>query len=176
MNELSKSKFVEFRRANSRVGWVFASTILVGALLLFQVQPMIGKFILPWFGGSPAVWTTCMLFFQTLLFVGYLYAHVSQRWLRPKGQVTVHLILVMLALAIMPISPNVGWKSASQAAPLARVLGLLLVTVGLPYFVLSATSPLVKLGLVEIVQGVRHIGCMLCPISVRWWDCSRIRL
>lgn len=85
-----------------------------------------------------------MLFFQTLLFVGYLYAHVSQRWLRPKGQVTVHLILVMLALAIMPISPNVGWKSASQAAPLARVLGLLLVTVGLPYFVLSATSPLVQ--------------------------------
>ncbi len=61
----------------------FAATIFVSAFLLFQVQPLVSKYILPWFGGSPAVWTTCMLFFQTLLFGGYAYAHLSQRWLRP---------------------------------------------------------------------------------------------
>src|SRR5881227_3648090 len=65
---------------------VFALTIFIGAFLLFQVQPLIGKYILPWFGGGPGVWTTCMLFFQMLLLVGYAYAHFSSRWLRPRAQ------------------------------------------------------------------------------------------
>src|SRR2546421_11008690 len=83
----------------------FAATIFVSAFLLFQVQPLISKFILPWFGGSPAVWTTCLLFFQTLLFCGYAYAHCSTRWLAPRAQAIVHLALLAIALALLPIAP-----------------------------------------------------------------------
>ena len=74
------------RGAVAWVSWNYAVTILVSAFLLFQVQPLISKAILPWFGGSPAVWTTCMLFFQTVLFAGYAYAHLIERWFRPRGQ------------------------------------------------------------------------------------------
>ena len=129
---------------DSLLGWNFAGTILVSAFLLFQVQPLIAKFILPWFGGCPAVWTTCMLFFQILLFGGYLYAHLSQRWLSPRNQAMVQLLLVVAALAVMPIAPTTSWKPVDSSAPTWRVLMLLVATVGLPYFVLSATSPLVQ--------------------------------
>ena len=82
----------------------FASAIFVSAFLLFQVQPLIGKFILPWFGGSPAVWTTCMLFFQVTLFLGYAYAHAISRWLSPRQQRIVHLGLIACAMAVLPIA------------------------------------------------------------------------
>ena len=78
----------------------FALTIFTGAFLLFQVQPLIGKFILPWFGGSPGVWTTCMLFFQVLLLGGYAYAHALSRYCRPRTQVWVHLALLLAALLV----------------------------------------------------------------------------
>ena len=77
----------------------YALTILTGAFLLFQVQPLIGKYILPWFGGGPGVWTTCMLFFQVLLVGGYAYAHCTSRWLKPRAQAIVHLVLLAAALA-----------------------------------------------------------------------------
>lgn len=124
--------------------WSFAGTILLSAFLLFQVQPLISKCILPWFGGCPAVWTTCMLFFQVLLFGGYAYAHLSQRFLAPRWQVTLHLILVAAALLLMPIAPGADWKPDDSDIPAGRILLLLMCTVGLPYFVLSATSPLVQ--------------------------------
>jgi len=124
--------------------WTLAVTILLSAFLLFQVQPLISKWILPWFGGCPAVWTTCMLFFQTLLFGGYVYAHLSQKLLRPRGQVVVHVLLVAAALALMPIAPSAIWKPAGSETPTWHILLLLTFTVGLPYFVLSATSPLVQ--------------------------------
>src|SRR5436190_9788546 len=82
----------------------YAATIFLSAFLLFQVQPLIGKFILPWFGGSPAVWTTCMLVFQSLLFGGYAYAHVSSRCLRPRQQACLHLALLAAALATLPVT------------------------------------------------------------------------
>ena len=66
--------------------WIYSLAIFLSAFLLFQVQPLIGKFVLPWFGGTPSVWTTCMLFFQLLLFVGYAYAHLTTRWLAPRSQ------------------------------------------------------------------------------------------
>ena len=122
----------------------FALTILLGAFLLFQVQPLVSKAILPWFGGCPAVWTTCMLFFQTLLFGGYLYAHLLQRWLVPRHQVAVHLVLVAVALAALPIIPGASDKPVDSSNPTGRILLLLAATVGLPYFALSATSPLVQ--------------------------------
>ncbi|HEX4142057.1 MAG TPA: fused MFS/spermidine synthase [Pirellulales bacterium] len=122
----------------------YGLTTLLSALLLFEVQPIISKAILPWFGGSPAVWTTCMVFFETLLFGGYAYAHLSEKYLRPRWQVAVHLSLLAAAVAMLPIAPDAGWKAHLDAAPTWRILCLLTVTVGLPYFVLSATGPLVQ--------------------------------
>ncbi len=126
------------------LGWNFAATSLLGAWLLFQVQPLIGKFILPWFGGCPAVWTTCMLFFQALLFGGYALAHFLQRVAPPRWQTVVHLGLVATAVACLPIDPAVAWKPTDQSLPTWRILSLLTVSVGLPYFALAATSPLVQ--------------------------------
>jgi hypothetical protein len=122
----------------------YALATLVSALLLFEVQPIISKFILPWFGGSPAVWTTCMVFFQTVLFCGYAYAHVSQRYLSPRWQAIVHVALLAAAVWMLPIAPDARWKFDSGGSPTWRILLLLAVSVGLPYFVLSATGPLVQ--------------------------------
>jgi SAM-dependent methyltransferase len=122
----------------------FAFSIFAGAFLLFAVQPLVGKYILPWFGGSPGVWTTCLLFFQTLLLGGYLYAHLSATRLTPKRQAALHLVLLALALAMLPIVPSPQWKPESSADPIGRILLLLTVSVGLPYFVLSATGPLMQ--------------------------------
>jgi len=128
----------------SRFAWWSAATIFLGAFLLFQVQPIISKMILPWFGGGPAVWTTCMLFFQMLLLGGYAYAHFlviapSLRW-----QTIVHVALLVLAAITLPISPDVSWKPADGTQPTWRILSLLLANVGLPYFILSSTGPLVQ--------------------------------
>jgi hypothetical protein len=123
---------------------VFGGAILLGAFLLFQVQPLVSKAILPWFGGCPAVWTTCMLFFQMLLFGGYLYAHLLQRWLAGRHQAAVHLALIVVAALALPILPGPDWKPPDPSHPTGRILLLLAATVGMPYFVLSATSPLVQ--------------------------------
>lgn len=128
----------------SWVGWVFAGTVLTSAFLLFQVQPLISKFILPWFGGSPAVWTTCMLFFQVVLFAGYSYAHLCQRLLSPKAQGVVHLGLLVLAFGLLHVEPSASWKPGDTSDPTWRILQLLLASVGLPYFALSATGPLLQ--------------------------------
>ncbi len=125
-------------------GWTFALTILLGAFLLFQVQPLMSKFILPWFGGCPAVWTTCMLFFQVLLFAGYSYAHLVGSRLSLRRQAIVQAAILAAAVALLPIAPGAGWKPVDSAAPTWRILLVLLATVGLPYFVLSTTSPLVQ--------------------------------
>ncbi len=122
----------------------YALTILMSAFLIFQVQPLISKYILPWFGGTPGVWTTCMLFFQVVLFAGYAYAHASIRWLTPRWQAIVHTALLLLALSALPITPDASWKPTGGELPTGRILGLLAATVGLPYFLLSATGPLLQ--------------------------------
>lgn len=121
-----------------------AATIFTGAFLLFLVQPLIGKYILPWFGGSPGVWTTCLLFFQSLLLGGYAYAHFTSTRLRPRQQAWVHLGLLVLSLAWIPIAPGVDWKPLTGDAPTGRILLLLTACLGLPYLVLSATGPLIQ--------------------------------
>lgn len=131
----------------------FGITILVSAFLLFQVQPLVSKTILPWFGGCPAVWTTCMLFFQVLLFAGYVYAHLLQQWLSPHRQVAFHLVLVLVAMALLPIKPADSWKPVADANPTWQILLLLSCTVGLPYFALSATSPLVQAWFTGVLPG-----------------------
>lgn len=122
----------------------YGVAIFFGAFLLFQVQPLMGKYILPWFGGAPGVWTTCLLFFQVLLLGGYAYAHGSSRWLKPRTQVVVHLGLVAAGLLTLPITPDPVWKPAGVENPTLRILGLLAASVGLPYFALSATTPLLQ--------------------------------
>ncbi|PYJ05764.1 MAG: hypothetical protein DME25_07835 [Verrucomicrobia bacterium] len=122
----------------------YALTIFTGAFLLFQVQPLIGKYILPWFGGGPGVWTTCMLFFQALLVVGYAYAHLSSRWLKPRAQALLHVALVLAALALLPITPSSRWKPHGSGNPTCQILALLAANLGLPYFVLSSTGPLMQ--------------------------------
>jgi hypothetical protein len=122
----------------------FALTIFAGAFLLFQVQPLIGKYILPWFGGSPGVWTTCMLFFQLLLLGGYAYAHTITRRLKPRTQAVVHLTLLVAALATLPITPGDNWKPSASGDPTWHILALLMVSLGLPYVVLAATGPLLQ--------------------------------
>lgn len=122
----------------------FALTLFASAFLLFAVQPLVGKYILPWFGGGPGVWTTCLLFFQTLLLGGYLYAHLSATRLSPRRQVLLHFALLAVALVLLPIAPAADWKPVDSANPIGRILVLLLATVGLPYFVLSATGPLLQ--------------------------------
>ena len=122
----------------------YACTIFLSAFLLFAVQPMIGKIILPWFGGSAAVWSTCLLFFQAALLAGYLYAHRSTRSLKPKQQATLHIALMALSLALLPILPSPTWKPSQAGDPSLRILLLLAATIGLPYLLLSTTSPLLQ--------------------------------
>lgn len=122
----------------------YGLTIFLSAFLLFQVQPMIGKMILPWFGGSASVWTTCMLFFQMTLLLGYLYSHWVVRFLAPRKQSLIHIGLLVASLLLLPISPSEAWKPTGAENPTLRILGLLLVSIGLPYFVLSTTGPLVQ--------------------------------
>jgi spermidine synthase len=123
---------------------LYGFTIFLSAFLLFQIQPMIAKMILPWFGGSASVWTTAMLFFQTALLGGYLYAHWSARRLKPGTQAFVHAALLSVSLLLLPVAPSAAWKPAGSEDPGLRILGLLAISIGLPYFLLSTTSPLIQ--------------------------------
>ncbi len=133
---------------------VIAVTIFTGAFLLFQVQPLIAKYILPWFGGSPAVWTTALLFFQMLLLCGYAYAHLSIRHLGPRAQVVLHVGVLLAALALLPITPAEHWKPQTATPPAWQILALLTATIGLPYFALASTSPLMQAWFSRLRPGV----------------------
>ena len=123
---------------------LYALTIFTSAFLLFLVQPVMAKQILPWFGGSAAVWTVCMVFFQFLLLFGYAYSDFTTRRMKPKSQLILHAALLVISLISLPIIPGAGWKPAGDEDPTWRILGLLTATIGLPYFLLSTTGPLVQ--------------------------------
>ena len=179
------------RRARA-VG-LFALAVFWSAFLLFQVQPLIGKYILPWFGGTPGVWTTCMLFFQLLLLGGYAYAHFTTSHLTPRRQAILHGVLLLASLAFLPIIPSPGWKPHGMLAdPTGKILVLLLVCLGLPYFVLSATGPLLQAWFAKLNPGVSpyrlyalsNVGSLLAlvsypfvfepllsrPAQAKWWS------
>ena len=123
---------------------LYALTIFVSAFLLFLIQPVIAKQILPWFGGSAAVWTTCLVFFQCALLGGYFYSDLTTRKLSARRQALVHMGLMAIALAFLPIIPDVAWKPRGDELPSLRILLLLTATIGLPYFLLATTSPMVQ--------------------------------
>ncbi|HEX9395124.1 MAG TPA: fused MFS/spermidine synthase [Burkholderiales bacterium] len=121
----------------------YAGTIFLSSFLLFLVQPIIAKQILPWFGGSAGVWTTCLVFFQSVLLAGYAYADWTMR-LGARRQATLHVVLLAASLACLPIIASSGWKPQGVEEPITRILLLLVATIGLPYFLLSTTTPLLQ--------------------------------
>jgi SAM-dependent methyltransferase len=151
---------------------LYATTIFLSAFLLFQVQPLIAKMILPWFGGTAAVWTVCMLFFQLLLLAGYLYSHAYART-RASGLRYVHIALLVLAAATLPLAASVAWKPSGGEDPTWRILALLATSVGLPYFALSTTGPLVQAWYARSHDGaapyrlfaLSNLGSMLALLS-----------
>lgn len=157
---------------------VYAATIFLSAFLLFQIQPMLAKFILPWFGGSAAVWSAALLFFQLFLLGGYYYAYCLVRYLRPKVQILVHATLLAASLLALPIIPARHWKPEPGNAgeggdPVMRILLLLGATAGLPYILLSATSPLLQAWFLRTRAGafpyrlfaLSNFGSMLALLS-----------
>ena len=123
---------------------LYGVAIFSSAFLLFQVQPLIAKIILPWFGGGAAVWIVCLLFFQLVLLLGYFYAHLLSGRFQPRTQGRIHAAILAASFLALPILPKASWKPSDPAAPVVHILLLLGVAVGLPYFLLSATSPLLQ--------------------------------
>jgi len=132
---------------------LFSISIFLSAFLLFQIQPMIGKFILPWFGGTPAVWSTLMLFFQILLTGGYAYAYWLIGCVKQRRQVIIHISLTAFAIVLLallsflwtsPITPDSTWKPNDVTSPILDIFKLLIVSVGLPYFILASNGPLMQ--------------------------------
>jgi len=160
-------------RVSSNRSLLFAVTVFTSAFLLFQVQPLLAKFILPWFGGTPAVWTMCMLVFQLLLFGGYAYAHLLSSLKNVSRQACIHAALLTLAALSLPIIPDTGWKPVGDEAPALRITLLLLATVGMPYFLLSATGPLLQQWFSKACPGISpyrlyalsNIGSLLALVS-----------
>ena len=160
---------------------LYASTILISAFLLFLVQPVVAKQILPWFGGSAAVWSTCMVFFQFVLLFGYAYSDWTTRHLAPRRQALVHVTLLAASVAMLPIIPSAGWKPLGEEDPTWRILGLLTATIGLPYFLLSTTGPLIQAwfarsfpaGTVYRLFALSNFGSLLAlicyPFAVEPW-------
>ena len=136
---------------------IYALTIFASAFLLFMVQPIMAKQILPWFGGSAAVWTTCLMFFQLVLLLGYAYADWTIRFLKPRPQVILHATLVIVSLISLPIIAGSGWKPEGDEDPTWRILGLLAITIGLPYFLLSTTGPLLQAWFARSYPATRNV-------------------
>lgn len=131
-------------RAFDGARWLFAACIFLSAFLLFLVQPIIAKQIMPWFGGTSAVWTSCLMFFQLALLAGYAYSDLATRWLPPGRHGLLHVALLVLAVAMLPIAPGESLKPGPDTPPILGLLWLLTATVGLPYFCLSTTGPLLQ--------------------------------
>ena len=123
---------------------VFTTTIFLNAFLLFLVQPLFSKQVLPLLGGTPAVWTTCLLFFQAVLLLGYLYAHLATRYIPARAQPATHVALLLVSLPFLPIGLPAELTPPASSSPVVWLLGLLTVSLGLHFFVLSAGAPLLQ--------------------------------
>src|SRR4029077_12941646 len=132
---------------------IWAGAFFLSAFLLFQVQPLLAKVILPWFGGGAGVWTTSLVFFQVTYLLGNAYAHWLIGLRNSRWSARVHAALLALSLLLLPILPSSAWKSVDSGNPALRIFGLLTVTIGLPFVLLSATSPLLQAWYTQYVRG-----------------------
>lgn len=123
---------------------LFAVTLFAASALLFLVEPMIGKMLLPYFGGAPAVWNTCLAFFQAALLAGYAYAHALTRWRSSRGQLVLHLLVMALPWLVMPLALQPQWVPMGGTDPVLPLVGILCITVALPFIVVAATAPLLQ--------------------------------
>ncbi len=154
---------------------LFGSAIFLSAWLLFQVQPMFAKMALPLLGGAPAVWNTALVFFQAALLLGYVYAHFLGTRLPLKAQVGVHLAVLAVAFLFLPVAIGDAWRAPPESAPVPWLIALLAVSVGLPFFALSATSPLLQRWFGEtshdsardpyFLYGASNIGSLLALVA-----------
>jgi hypothetical protein len=142
--KLTTNKSEMFSAAPRGSVFLYGLAIFTSALLLFQIQPLIAKIILPWFGGAAAVWVVCLVFFQTGLLLGYSYAHFLTRRFPPAKQFVLHTVVLAVSLISLPILPKAYWRPSGPDNPALHILLLLTATVGLPYFALSSTSPLLQ--------------------------------
>ncbi len=155
---------------------LYGGAVFLAAFLLFQVEPIMGRLILPWFGGSAAVWTVTVMFFQIVLVLGYLYAHLLVRHVRSRAQMYVHVPVLLASLLVLPILPAASWKPLGAHDPTLRILGLLTVTVGAPFFVLSTCGPLLQAWyargegrpyrLFSLSNGASLLGLLCYPLLV----------
>src|SRR5262252_10645395 len=122
----------------------FTGAILVSAALLFMVQPMFTKMVLPRFGGAPSVWSVAIVYFQTALLAGYAYAHLLTRYAGPRASVVIHLAVMIAAALALPLSIPTGWDRPPEAAQALWLMGLFTASIGLPFFALAANSPLLQ--------------------------------
>jgi len=122
----------------------FLLSIFLSAFLLFQLQPIIARYILPWYGGSATIWTACMMFFQVALLLGYLYAHLLASHVPPKRQAGLHLALLALSLLLLPIGVPESWIPTVSGQPAVDILALLAISVGIPFILISASGPLLQ--------------------------------
>ena len=133
---------------------LFASATLLGAFLIFLVQPLVGKRLLPWFGGGPGVWMMCLMFYQSALFIGYAYADGLVRWVNPRRQWLVHGTIVGLSFALLPVLPDEAWRPVGDADPTYTIFLILLAHVALPFVALSATGPLLQAWFARLQPGI----------------------
>lgn len=131
---------------------LFVLAVFLGATLGFQIQPIISSVILPWFGGSPAVWTVCLLFFQTVLFAGYYYAFRIIRLFDTRGQLAIHTLMMLIGLCV-PVMPSSWWRPQSDQSPILAILWLLASHVGIPFLILSSTAPLLQVWYLRAFPG-----------------------
>jgi hypothetical protein len=144
---------------------IYVVTILVSAFLLFLVQPMFARMALPLLGGSPAVWSTAVVFYQVALLAGYVYAHVVTTWLGVRRQAVLHAGLLLLPLLVLPIAIPSGWNPPSQSNPIPWLLSVMLLRVGLPFAVLAASSPMLQKWLAHTTHPAAAIPYFLYAAS-----------
>jgi hypothetical protein len=124
--------------------WLFAASTFLGAALLFQLEPFVGKSLLPWYGGTPSVWNSCVFFFQLVLLLGYLYAHLLHRFLPMVWQLVVHAAVMTAAILTLPIRFEVAGLTGTVTHPEVSLLSELVMSIGLVFFVISTTAPLLQ--------------------------------
>ncbi|MGH7817704.1 MAG: hypothetical protein ACREOR_09985, partial [Candidatus Binatia bacterium] len=134
----------QFHRTGSPLAFIYSITLFINAALLFILEPMVAKMVLPFLGGSPAVWNTSLVFYQACLLAGYAYAHFASAWLGTRRHALLHLSLLFAGLLLLPIVLPLHWLGAPSGNPVSLVLGVLAVSIGFPFLILSAGAPLLQ--------------------------------